>query len=134
MAKRGPKPKPLEALSPRRRQERAAAARESGPCPAPTWLAPPEAEEYESLRRELTAAGVGAALDEGALARLAVYRRRWRSALEAEDAEAMRRLEMQLVRLEREFGLTPVSRRGLGLAATPEDEAARLADKLGIVQ
>jgi len=132
MSRRGPKPKPPETLSPRRRRERAAAARESGPCPAPTWLAPPEAEEYESLRRELTAAGVGAALDEGALARLAVYRRRWRSALEAEDAEAMRRLEMQMVRLEREFGLTPASRRGLAVAK-PADEMEQLSRELGII-
>lgn len=124
--KRGPKPKPLQAVSPRRRQARLAALPQPGPGEPPEWLAGPALEIYRRYRAMLAAAGIGADCDAEALARLSCYLAAWR---EAETAEAAK-LETAIVRLEREFGLTPASRRGL--AAAPSADAAAQIEELGI--
>jgi len=113
---RGTKPTPTRILENRgswRAKKRKGEPRPAGAMPdCPEWLGQEEKKVWDSVATQLNGLGVITRLDGAALARYCVYAVLWVAEAEKPTRNEMdfERYSNQLLKIEREFGLTPSSR------------------------
>ena len=76
----------------------------------PEWLTESELREFGRLVDMLRAAGTLDAIDVHGIARLIRYRNMWERSMDAKEAI---KLEANIIRLEKQFGLSPNARKNV---------------------
>lgn len=131
MGKRGPQPQPTAVLARRgswRAKIRVGEPRPSGEIkPAPDWLDGDAAEMWDFLLPQLTATGVMTRIDWATLARYCEMWSQWLVCrADPERFDRYMRLNGDLLKIEREFGMTPSSRSSIKVDPPAENANNKL--------